>query len=106
MGEEIIVLVTASSEEEASRIAKTLVDEHLVACVNVLPGLRSFFHWDGMMQDERELLLIGKSTKTRMPEIIARVKALHSYTVPEIIALPIVEGSQDYLQWMKETVKK
>lgn len=106
MGEEIVVLVTASSEEEASRIAKILVDERLAACVNVVPGLRSFFHWDGKTQDEREILLIGKSTKTRMPEIIARVRALHSYSVPEIIALPIVDGSQDYLQWMKEAVKK
>ncbi len=105
MAEEIVVLITASSNDEAAKIAKALVDEHLIACANIVPGVRSFFFWDGKTQDERETLLICKSMLSRMDDIITRVKALHSYTVPEIIALPVIAGSKDYLDWVKETAK-
>lgn len=105
MADEVIILITASSEEEAVRIANALVDEHLVACVNMVPGVRSFFFWEGKTRDEREILLICKSRQPRLPDIVARVKSLHSYTVPEVIALPIVAGSQEYLRWVQETVQ-
>jgi periplasmic divalent cation tolerance protein len=105
MADEIVVLITASSETEAATIAGALVDEHLVACVNMVPGVRSFFFWEGKTRDEREVLLVCKSRKTRLSDIVARVKSLHSYTVPEVIALPIVAGSQEYLRWVQETVK-
>ncbi len=106
MTDAVMVFVTASSDEEAARIAKTLVDERLVACVNMVPGVRSFFFWEGKTQDEREVLLICKSRLSCMPNIITRVKSLHSYAVPEVIALPVSAGSQDYLSWVEETVRE
>lgn len=103
MGEEIIVLITASSEEEAVRIGTALVDDHLAACVNIIAGIRSLFFWQGKTQDERETLLVCKSRQPLLEKLTARVKALHSYSVPEIIALPVVGGSSDYLSWLRES---
>jgi periplasmic divalent cation tolerance protein len=103
MAEEIIVLITASSANEAATIAAALVDEHIAACVNIIPEVRSLFLWEGKTQDARETLLICKSRQPLLKKLILRVKALHSYTVPEIIALPIIAGSQDYLDWVRES---
>ncbi len=105
MTDALMIFITASSDDEAALIAKTLVDEHLAACVNVISGVRSFFFWEGETRDAREVLLICKSRKERMAQIIARVRSLHSYSVPEIIALPVAEGSSDYLAWIRETVQ-
>jgi len=102
---EIIVLVTASSEAEAVKISNALVEEHLAACVNIVPGIRSLFFWKGKTQDEKETLLIVKSRQPLLDRLITRVKSVHSYTVPEIIALPVIGGSGDYLAWLKETTK-
>jgi periplasmic divalent cation tolerance protein len=106
MTDEIVILITASSSDEAMNIAKTLVDEHHVACVNVLTGVRSFFFWEGGTQDSAEALLVCKSRLSMMEGIIERVKSLHSYTVPEIIALPIVAGLPTYLEWVRSSTKK
>lgn len=103
MADELIVLITAGSGEEALKISKALVDEHLAACVNMVPGIRSIFFWEGKTQDAGETLLIGKSRKPLLEKLVRRVKSLHSYSVPEIIAVPIVGGSQDYLSWVKES---
>jgi periplasmic divalent cation tolerance protein len=103
MGDEVVVLITASSADEAAKIGRALVEEHLVACANVVGGVHSFFFWDGKTQDELETLMICKSRSPLMSRIVDRVKQLHSYSVPEIIALPIVAGSQDYLAWVNET---
>lgn len=105
MADEIIVLITASGNEEAETIARSLVNERLAACVNMVPRIRSVFVWEGKVQDAEETLLIVKSRMPLMDELISRVKALHSYTVPEIIALPIVHGSDDYLQWLRASTK-
>lgn len=105
MGDEIVILITAGSESEAERIARALVDEHLAACVNIIPGVRSFFFWDGKTQDEKEVLMVAKSRAPLVSKVVSRVKALHSYTVPEVIALPIVAGSSDYLAWVSEVTK-
>lgn len=105
MAGEIIVLVTASSEAEAVKISNALVEEHLAACVNIVPGIRSLFFWKGKTQDEKETLLIVKSRQPLLDRLITRVKSVHSYTVPEIIALPVIGGSGDYLAWLKETTK-
>jgi periplasmic divalent cation tolerance protein len=102
---EIIVLITASSEAEAVKISNALVEEHLAACVNIVPGIRSLFFWEGKTQDEKETLLIVKSRQPLLDRLITRVKSVHSYTVPEIIALPVIGGSGDYLTWLKETTK-
>jgi periplasmic divalent cation tolerance protein len=103
--EGIIVLITASSDDEAAQIAAALVTEHLAACVNIVSEVRSLFFWEGKTQDAREALLVCKSRLPLIEKLINRVKDLHSYTVPEIIALPIIAGSREYLDWVKETVK-
>jgi len=105
MTEEIVILITAGSPDEAATIARTLVDEHLAACVNIIPGVRSFFFWEGRTQDAMEVLMICKSRMPLMNAVIARVRTLHSYTVPEIIALPVAAGLPSYLAWMKDATK-
>ena len=106
MADEVVILITAGSADEASTIARTLVKEHLVACVNILSGVRSVFFWEGRVQDAAESLLLCKSRMARFPDIMERVKSLHSYTVPEIIALPIAGGLPSYLGWIRETTQK
>jgi len=106
MADEIIVLITASNKEEVSTIGLALVQEHLAACVNIIPKIRSLFIWEGKTQDEQETLLIVKSRLPLLDQLISRVRSLHSYKLPEILALPIVGGSADYLNWLSETTKK
>jgi periplasmic divalent cation tolerance protein len=105
MAEEIVILITAGSPDEAATIARTLVDEHLAACVNIIPGVRSFFFWEGRTQDATEVLMICKSRMPLMNAVIARVRTLHSYAVPEIIALPVADGLTSYLAWVKDATK-
>jgi periplasmic divalent cation tolerance protein len=105
MADEIIVLITASSEQEAVNIGSTLVNEHLAACVNIVPRIRSLFFWEGKTQDAQESLLIAKSRRLVLDQLISRVKALHSYTVPEVIALPIIGGSLEYLAWLNKSTQ-
>ena len=105
MGESIVVLVTCGSEEEATKIANSLVGESLAACVNIISPVRSIYRWEGKIWDEKEWVLIIKTQKKRFEELERKVKSLHSYSVPEIIALPIVEGSESYLEWLEETTQ-
>jgi periplasmic divalent cation tolerance protein len=105
MAEEIVILITAASPEEGVKIAQTLVAEHLAACVNSIPGVRSFFIWEGKPQEAAEVLLVCKSRMALMEKVIERVRSLHSYTVPEIIALPIVAGLPGYLAWVNDSTK-
>ena len=102
MSDLIVVLVTCGSEEEALKIAKALIEEHLAACVNVISPIRSIYRWEGKIWDEREWLLIIKTQSHRFGELEKKVKSLHSYSVPEIVSLPIVEGSSSYLNWLVE----
>lgn len=105
MSEPIVVLVTCGSEEEALRIANALVEGHLAACVNLVSPIRSIYRWEGKIWDEKEWLLIIKTQKKRFQELEKKVKSLHSYSVPEIISLPIVKGSSSYLKWIRENTK-
>ena len=105
MSEPIVVLVTCGSEEEALKIANVLVEEHLAACVNLVSPIRSIYRWEEKIWDEKEWLLIIKTQKQKFKELEKKVKSLHSYSVPEIISLPIVEGASSYLQWIKENTK-
>lgn len=102
---EQVVLITVPTEEKAKEIARTLVEERLAACVNIVPGLTSIYRWEGKVVEDRELLLIVKTTTFRFPLLKERVQALHPYTVPEIIALPIAEGHRDYLNWLRESTE-
>ncbi len=101
----IIVFVTCGSEEEALKIANALVDERLAACANIVSSVRSIYRWEGKIWDEKEWLLVIKTAKARFDELAKRVKSLHSYSVPEIISLPILEGAPLYLQWIEENTK-
>ena len=105
MSDPIVVLVTCGSEEEALKIANVLVEEHLAACVNLVSPIRSIYRWEGKIWDEKEWLLIIKTQRTKFEDLAKRVKALHSYSVPEIIALPITDGSPAYLNWIEENTK-
>lgn len=101
----IVVLITASSTMEAETIGRALVEGRLAACVNILSGgVRSLFRWRGVIEDQEEVLLLVKSRSDLLPRIIEAVKSLHSYTVPEVIALPILAGSPDYLAWIDESI--
>jgi periplasmic divalent cation tolerance protein len=93
MTDALVVLVTAPSAEKAAELARTLVEERLAACGNVVPGLRSIYRWEGQVQDEPEALLVLKTTRSRFEALRERVLALHPYEVPEVIALPVEVGS-------------
>jgi periplasmic divalent cation tolerance protein len=99
---EIVVFVTAASEEEAARIGRSVVEAGLAACANVIPRVRSIFRWEGKVSEEQESLMLLKTRGTLFPELVTAIKKLHSYEVPEIIALPIGQGSADYLQWIRD----
>jgi periplasmic divalent cation tolerance protein len=103
--EHIVIFITASSAEEAEKISNALVENKLVACSNIVSPIRSIFHWQGEICKEDEVLLILKSVKTKFTEIVDAVKKLHSYETPEIIALPIIDGSPEYLQWVSDETK-
>jgi periplasmic divalent cation tolerance protein len=100
--DEIVAFITASNEDEAAKISRALVESRLAGCVNIIRNIRSIYSWQGKIEDEPEVLMIAKTRKPLLDALMKRVKELHSYTVPEIIALPIVEGSEDYLKWLRE----
>lgn len=104
--ESIAVFVTCGSEEEALNISRALVEEQLAACVNLISPVRSIYRWEGKIWDEKEWLLIIKAQRKRFDELEKKVKSLHSYSVPEIIALPIIAGSSSYLDWLAEMTEK
>ena len=96
----VIVLITAGTEEEAHKIAKLLVKERRAACVNIVPNVDSLFRWEGKIDSADESLLLVKTRASLLSEIIGLVKEVHSYQVPEIIAMPIIGGSEEYLKWL------
>lgn len=102
-GKHIVFFITSASLEEGERIARALLEERLAACVNLMPAVRSFFWWEGKVQEEAEVLLIGKGPTDLFPKVQALVRALHSYTVPEIISLPITSGLPEYLAWIDDS---
>ncbi len=105
MGQYIVVFITTASSKEAESISKALVEEGLAACGNILPEVHSLFKWKGKFCEEKERLLLIKSKESLFPKIVERVKKLHSYEVPEIIALPIASGEASYLKWIDEVTK-
>ena len=97
----LIVFMTAPNREEAAKIVRTLLEEKLIACGNIVDSVSSLFWWKGKIEDEKEVLVIMKSHEKLFKKLSERVTELHSYDVPEILALPIVDGSSSYLDWLK-----
>ena len=106
MSDELIVLVTVPGRADGERIAEAVVGEQLAACVNILGPIRSIYRWQGEICRDDEHLLLIKSTRARYPDLETRIKALHTYEVPEVIALPIERGSAEYLNWLREALVK
>ncbi len=99
----IVVLVTCPSQEVGEKVGRSLVEEQVAACVNVVPGVTSIYRWEGKICRDPEVLLVIKTRRPRLAALIRRVKALHPYSVPEIIALPLVGGSRPYLSWVRDS---
>jgi periplasmic divalent cation tolerance protein len=102
--EHLVVLMTAGSQEEADQIAESLVAECLAACVNIVPGVTSVYRWQGQVERDQEWLLVAKSHTEALDNLVQRVQELHSYDVPEIVALPLTGGSEAYLRWIDAEV--
>ncbi len=100
MSEKIIVFSNCGSQEEARRVARALVDTRVCACVNIIPGIQSIYRWQGSIQQEAEWMLIIKTTRELFDRLSAELRKNHSYEIPEVIAIPIVEGNPDYLKWI------
>lgn len=98
----IVILVTTSTKDEARKIADLVLSQRKAACINVMTGVDSTFWWQGKLDSAQESVLIIKTKASLLAEIIDLVRDMHSYTVPEIIALPIVGGNEDYLRWIDE----
>ena len=103
--DKVVILVTAASRRECRKIARHLVESRLAACVNITPTIQSIYRWEGKLAEEKEFLLLIKSTRELVPEIRKAIIKIHSYAVPEIICLAIVDGSPDYLKWVGDSVK-
>ncbi len=101
----LIVFVTASNREEAVKIVRVLLEERLIACGNIVDSVSSLFWWEGEIEEEKEVLVIMKSREKLFKKLSKRVTELHSYDVPEILALPIVDGSSSYLEWLKSCLE-
>jgi|SRR5438093_6166691 len=104
--EPIVVLMTAANREEANQIAELLVSARLAACVQILPEIESVYRWQGEVKREQEILLLAKATRARFDEIESKVRAMHSYETPEIIAVPVTDSSGPYLEWLLSSVKE
>jgi len=100
MTDKIVVLSTCGSLEEAQRLARALVEKRLAACVNVLPVVRSFYHWKDAIEEEEEVLLVIKTSRLLLDDLRVEIERLHSYEVPEVIAMQVVGGSERYLAWL------
>ena len=101
----IVIFITTKNTAEAKKISQALVGKRLIACANIVKGIQSFFWWEGKVDKANEVLLVIKTKRSLFKEIVKAVKALHSYSVPEIIALPIIEGNKDYLRWIHASVR-
>ena len=99
-----IVLTTAASVDEARSLGRTLVEEQHAACATLIPGVESIYHWEGKVESAGETLLLLKTSVSHLPHLETRLHALHSYTTPEFLVLPVESGSEDYLAWMRKSL--
>jgi periplasmic divalent cation tolerance protein len=102
---ETITFATCRDRRQAGKIARALVREKLAACVNIVPGIVSIYAWEGKVEEAREVLLLIKSRGALSKRLAARVKELHSYSVPEVVTIPIASGNPDYLRWVRESTR-
>jgi periplasmic divalent cation tolerance protein len=100
MTDKIVVLSTAATTEEAEKLARMLVERRLAACVNVIPGMKSYYRWQGELETAAECLLVVKSSRGLFPALTAALEAEHSYETPEAIAIPVLDGAANYLSWL------
>jgi periplasmic divalent cation tolerance protein len=105
MTDKIVVLTTCAVESDAERMARALVDGRLAACVNVVPGVRSFYHWKGETESSQEFLLIVKTSRDLFGALCAEMEKLHPYELPELLALPVVAGAENYLSWLQSNLR-
>jgi len=102
---DLLILSTTDSLESAQKISAALVESHEAACVNIVPGIRSIYRWEGRICDEGEFLLLIKSSTDKFEAVRRRICQLHAYQVPEIVGLPITEGDSDYLSWLRSSLQ-
>ena len=100
-----LVYITTKDKDQARQIGRALVETRLAACANIIDGMNSMYWWEGEIQDENEAILIAKTKQTLVPELIAKVKSMHSYCCPCIISLPILDGNKPYLEWLEKETK-
>ncbi len=106
MTDKIVVLCTCSTAEEARRIAGEIIAKRLAACVNLLPGVTSVYHWKGDVEENREILMMIKSSRPLFEKLRSEIARMHSYELPEVIAIPVVDGSEPYLEWMDHELNR
>ncbi|HYW46558.1 MAG TPA: divalent-cation tolerance protein CutA [Bryobacteraceae bacterium] len=106
MTDKIVVLSTCATEEEAERIARLLVEQRLAACVNVIPRVKSYYRWKGAIESAEECLLVIKSSRELFQTMRAVLEQSHSYETPEAIALPVVDGAENYVNWLEANLRK
>jgi periplasmic divalent cation tolerance protein len=100
-----VTIITCPSPKEAAKVKSLLLDNHLVACVNIIKGVSSFFWWQGKVDSASEVMLLAKTTRAKFKEVVRRVTEVHPYDVPEIIAVPIIGGNKPYLDWIDDNLK-
>jgi periplasmic divalent cation tolerance protein len=105
MTDKIVVFSTCNSAAQAERIAHALVEQRLAACVSIVPGIRSIYHWKEQIEDAVEWLLVIKSRRDLMDELRAAIGKIHSFEVPELLALPVVDGSESYIAWLDRELR-
>ena len=104
--QKVVIFITTGTHEEANQLAEVLLKQRKAACINILPGVSSRFWWEGQLHSDQESLLIVKAKASLLDEIVGLVKEVHSYDVPEVIALPIIGGNPDYLEWIGKELQE
>ena len=105
MTDKIVVLTTCAEKADAERLARAIVSERLAACVSVIPRVASYYHWKGELESSEEFLLIIKTARDLFPALCAEMEKLHPYEVPELLALPVVAGAENYLSWFQANLR-